>query len=72
MDYSLKTISIGISRGDLNFTGLRGHFDKLRTGCFFQASYTFCYKFRGITPGAHPGAFTLKVQITGGFSGISF
>ncbi len=35
MNYSLKPISIGASDGDLNFEGLKGHFDlldKLGTG----------------------------------------
>jgi hypothetical protein len=42
MDYSLKTISIGVSDGDLNFEGLRA--------VFFQVGYTFCHKFWGINP----------------------
>ena len=37
-DYSLKTISIGSSGGDLPFEGLGGRFDKLRAGRFFQAN----------------------------------
>ena len=40
MDYSLKTISIGASDGDLYFEGLRGRFDlldKLGTGKLHSA-----------------------------------
>jgi hypothetical protein len=42
MGRSLKTISIGTGGGDLRFEGLRGR--------FFQASYTFCQRFLGISP----------------------
>ena len=60
MDYSPKTISIEAGGGDLNFEGLRGR--------FFQASYAFCYRFWGVSP----GACSLKAQITAGFSGTFF
>ncbi len=42
MNYSLKTISIGSSGGDLAFEGLGGS--------SFQASHTFCHKFMGVNP----------------------
>jgi hypothetical protein len=54
MVYSLKTISIGISGNDLIFEGLRG--------CFFQASYTFCYRFWGVPPGASLGHLLSKLR----------
>ncbi len=56
MDYYPKTTSIRASSGDLIFEGLRGR--------FFQASYTFCHRFRGVPPGVHSGACSLKDQIT--------
>ena len=41
-DYSLKTISIGSSGGDLPFEDLRGR--------FFQANKSFCHKFISVNP----------------------
>jgi hypothetical protein len=42
MDYSLKTISIGSSGGDLSFEGLGAG--------FFRANKAFCHRFVGINP----------------------
>jgi len=42
MDYSLKTISIGFSGGDLIFEGLGSR--------VFQANWIFCHRFLGVNP----------------------